>query len=76
MDETMNTPNADTRLEIHALLANRKVAVVFNDYTKLAAACRRFKFEFGKAIGVIWFIKKLGGKLREPYKTMYKRSIR
>lgn len=73
---TENVSNEPKGNEINPVLANRKVAVVFNDYTRLAAAWRRFKFESGKAIGVIWLIKKIGGELREPYKTMYKRSIK
>ena len=74
--EMKTTENAGNGHSLHPMLANRKGAVIFNDHTRLAAACRRFKFEFVKAIGVIWFIHKLGLQLKEPYRTMYKRSVR
>lgn len=49
---------------------------IVNDYTKLAMSCRRLKFEFGKVMGVMWFIKRIGWEIKEPFRTMYNRSIK
>jgi len=53
----------------------RKAKQMINRYTRLAAACRRLKFETAKVIGVFWVIEKLPTlKIREPWNTLYKRS--
>lgn len=49
---------------------------MINEYTRLGAACRRFKFECLNAIGIFWIIEKSHWfKIKEPYRKLYKRKI-
>lgn len=45
-----------------------------NQYTRLAAACRRFKFEAVKSLGVFWLAERIGLEVKKPYKTLYRRT--
>lgn len=48
---------------------------MINEYKRLEAACRRFKFEAVKAIGVFWIIEKIPClKIKEPWGKLYKRA--
>ena len=48
---------------------------MINEHKRLEAACRRFKFEALKAIGIFWLIDKIKGlEIKEPYNTLYKRA--
>lgn len=49
--------------------------VIINEDTRLAATCRRLKFDTIKVIGIFWLIEKIPGiKIKEPWKTLYKRQ--
>jgi len=42
---------------------------------RLAAACRRLRFEAVKSLGIFWLIEKIPGlKIKEPWNTLYIRS--
>ena len=48
---------------------------MINEQTRLAAACRRFKFEVIKSIGIFWLIDRISFlKIKEPWNTLYKRT--
>ena len=50
---------------------------MINEHKRLDAACRRFKFETVKAMGIFWLIEKLPFlKIKEPYNKLYKRAKR
>ena len=46
---------------------------MINKFTRAEAACRRFKFEALKGIGIFWVIRKLGMEIKQPYRKMYDR---
>lgn len=57
------------------MLANRKIADMINERKRLAATCRRFKFEAIKSLGIFWLINKTPWlRLKEPWNKMYNRS--
>ena len=48
---------------------------MINEHKRLAAACRRFKFEAIKSLGIFWLIEKTPWlNIKEPWKTLYKRA--
>ncbi len=50
---------------------------MINEYKRLETACRRFKFEAVKAIGIFWIINKIPWlNIKEPWKTLYKRAVK
>lgn len=50
---------------------------MINEYTRLAASCRRFKFDVTKSIGIFWLIDKIPGlSLKEPWRTLYEREVK
>jgi hypothetical protein len=50
---------------------------MINKHKKLEAACRRFKFEAVKSIGIFWLIEKIPRlKIKEPWSKLYKRELR
>jgi hypothetical protein len=49
---------------------------MINEFTRLDAACRRFKFEMIKSLGIFWLIEKIPGlKIKEPWNKLYKRTL-
>ena len=52
-----------------------KITDMINEHKRLDAACRRFKFEALKSIGIFWFIEKVPHlKIKEPWDKLYKRA--
>ncbi len=47
---------------------------MINEFTRLEAACRRFKFEAVKSLGIFWAIRKLEMEIKQPYRKMYDRA--
>ena len=48
---------------------------MINEHKRLEAACRRFKFEALKSIGIFWLIEKIPHlKIKEPWDKLYKRA--
>ena len=50
---------------------------MINKFTRLDAACRRFKFELIKSLGIFWLIEKMPWfNIKEPWNKLYKRELR
>lgn len=59
------------------MLYDFKIMEMINEFTRLEAACRRFKFEAIKSFGVFWLIERIPWlKLKEPWNKLYKRELR
>ena len=44
---------------------------------RLAALCRRLRFESARSIGILWLIERIPGlRIKEPYRTLYNRERR
>ena len=52
-----------------------KITEMINEHARLAVACKRFKFECIKALGVFWLIDKIHWlNIKEPWNTLYRRA--
>ena len=48
---------------------------MINEHKRLEAACRRFKFEALKAIGLFWLIDKIPFlNIKQPWEKLYRRT--